>query len=546
MSDLELINYGQVSKNLRRTASKDAISLLYLPQLNRLSLSYYGIYKNGSLAGYKCPYSGEVLTDSSKIELEHIIPCSAGGGTVLFNCVPASSKVNGIQEKGARHLLEWWRGKEYYSADKLAQLLAYIFEAYDIVFFGKKALLEIGFDSSNNQAPQEPKVLEADLSVSAKEQAQRLKEQVQKAGKITYIDFINDCINELKRLGYDVTSFEQRFEQYKASGVFDKIDRYTLFQNTLKEVIKSKLDTNNRSDLTYLLRASVRDLMRSMPKFVTKEAIREELLRRINNIENLLKPHGITLLSFFENLNRQSVLYKNVCEITKEDIERLIQNIRLCPDNRFDILEKTGGIPLSGNNNEINRLRRNVVKVHKDGKRFETSLSKEQLERLRNSTNPNLSQIYVEILNKAIEHGIHIAYIDEGMQRRIFEYKAGFKKDLSLADKINLQREYQDVIISNSLFNKLVIFVMDNNRLPSLENLNEKDLAKFVSSLLTTKNKKYFELGLTEEQLAYLHDSNLEILRELYNEIIAAARKIQYKVYLDIDERIKMKGNTLC
>lgn len=544
MSDLEPINYGQVSKNLRRTASKDAISLLYLSQLNRLALSYYGIYENGSLVGYQCPYSGEVLTDSGKIVLEHIIPCSSGGGTILFNCVPTSSKVNGTNEKGARHLLEWWREKEYYSADKLAKLLAYIFEAYDNVFFRKNALLEISLDS-NQQTPQTSKILEADLSVSAKEQARILKEQAQRTGKITYIGFINDCINELKILGYDTTSFEQRLERYKENGVFDKIDRYTLFQNTLKEVIKSKLGTNNRSDLTYLLRASIRDLMKSMPEFVTKEAIREELLRRINNIENLLKPHGITLLSFFEDLNRQSILYKRISEITKGDIDLLIKTIRLCPDNRFDLFAKTGGIPLKGNN-EINRFRKNIVKVKRDGKGFETPLSKEQLERLRNSTNPNLNQIYIEILNKAIEHGIHIAYIDEGMQRRIFEYKAGLKKDLPLADKINLQREYQDVIISNSLFNKLVIFVMDNNRLPSLENPNEKDLAKFVSSLLTTKNKKYFELGLTEEQLTYLHDSNLEILRDLYAKMIKAAQVIQYKVYLDIDERIKTKGNTLC
>ena len=134
MAITNLVTTSTILCNLRRTATKGLISLLNQKQLEELAIKYYGVYENGKLKGYICPYSGELITNTKDIVLEHIIPVSSTGGTVLFNCIPTSTKVNGSDEKGALHLLEWWKDKSYYSGDKLNRLMAYMFEAYDKVF----------------------------------------------------------------------------------------------------------------------------------------------------------------------------------------------------------------------------------------------------------------------------------------------------------------------------------------------------------------------------------------------------------------------------
>lgn len=187
----------QMKNNLRRTAKLGLISLLNKNELEQLALKYYGEFdKNGDLIGYQCPYSGDIIKNNKKIVLEHIIPVSSGGGTVLFNCIPTSEKVNMISEKGANHLLTWWKSKKYYTPEKLDRLLSYIFEAYDIVFKNytieeiENSYEDIDFDEENKY--------DADNKTTSKEVSQILKRQAEKTGIISYLGFINDCINELK------------------------------------------------------------------------------------------------------------------------------------------------------------------------------------------------------------------------------------------------------------------------------------------------------------------------------------------------------------
>ena len=177
-----LVSYTQIDGNLRRTASVGLISLLNQKQLEELALKYFSKYEDGKLV-YICPYSGQPIKDSKDIVLEHIIPVSSNGGTVLFNCIPTSKKVNGTDEKGARHLLSWWKEKKYYSPDKLDKLLSYMFEAYDTVF--KEYTIEEVENSYNDiDLEEETTTQEADLTTTRKEQAQRLKEQAEYTGVI--------------------------------------------------------------------------------------------------------------------------------------------------------------------------------------------------------------------------------------------------------------------------------------------------------------------------------------------------------------------------
>ena len=130
-----LINEFQIISNLRRTAEKGLISLLNPYQLEELALKYFGIYEGDELVGYMCPYSGEVYNDFNEIVLEHIIPVSGHGGTTIFNCIPTSEEVNKKNEKGIKHLIDWWPNSKYWDKDapkRLEKIVNYILEGYDI------------------------------------------------------------------------------------------------------------------------------------------------------------------------------------------------------------------------------------------------------------------------------------------------------------------------------------------------------------------------------------------------------------------------------
>ena len=136
-----LVSNHAVTFNLRRAASSGLLSSLTASMLNELALKYFGIYENGELVGYQCPYSGKKITNPKKIVLEHIIPISRGGGTVLFNCIPTSVEVNKLSEKGTKHLISWWKNPDckYWNKNapfRLEKIINYLMEAYEITING--------------------------------------------------------------------------------------------------------------------------------------------------------------------------------------------------------------------------------------------------------------------------------------------------------------------------------------------------------------------------------------------------------------------------
>lgn len=126
-----------VDSNLRRAANEGLIAVLDNNMMHDLAYKYFGIYENDELIGYQCPYSGKIYSNPQDIILEHIIPVKSGGGTVLFNCIPASIEVNSTTEKGARHLIEWWANSKYWDINapkRLEKLVNYILDGYENVF----------------------------------------------------------------------------------------------------------------------------------------------------------------------------------------------------------------------------------------------------------------------------------------------------------------------------------------------------------------------------------------------------------------------------
>ena len=125
------ISKNQIDGNLRRTAELQLISKLSVEELNLFAKKYYW---NDEHNCYICPYTGKLIKDYNDLVLEHIIPVSSRGGTVLFNCVPAHKSINGTDQKGAKHLLDWWIDTEYFTPERLETLVNYMLDAYNQVF----------------------------------------------------------------------------------------------------------------------------------------------------------------------------------------------------------------------------------------------------------------------------------------------------------------------------------------------------------------------------------------------------------------------------
>ena len=550
MAITNLVTTSTISVNLKRTATKGLISLLNQKQLEELAIKYYGVYENGKLKGYICPYSGELITNTKDIVLEHIIPVSSTGGTVLFNCIPTSTKVNGSDEKGALHLLEWWKDKSYYSGDKLNRLMAYMFEAYDKVF-SEYTIEEV----ENSYLEIEEIEEEADLTTTQEKEAKKLREQASKTGIISYLGFINDCITELKNNNYDTTYYELKLKEYEERKIFKQIERFTLIQNILKRIIKDKIQEEDRSELTYMLNIDINKLMTSIDENLKEEEIYNVVLKRINDIEDILNKNNIGIMSFFEDIKRSDVLYKEVSLLTEEEINQFVSDLNLCVRDKFNkmiefTIENEGRLPSTHSKEErekqLGRFRSSIQSVLKGSKNFSTQLKKEELEYLHNSENENLKEIYKVILNRAIEKNIEIPYVDEYMKSKIEEFNILYNKAESIEEKIELERTYKDYIVIDSQFNEMIAFTFEKNgKLPREDGKDsderEKQLGRFRRRIQTVpKGSKNFSTQLKKEELEYLHNSENENLKEIYKVILNKAIENNIEIPY-VDEYMKSK-----
>ena len=297
-----LVSNLAIESNLRRTASKGLISVLDQVELEYLAMKYFGVRDEfGDIIGYQCPYSGEVYTDSSDIVLEHIIPVNSKGGTVLFNCIPTAKAVNGFDQKGAKHLVNWWVNSEYwdeFAPERLEKLVNYMLEAYELVF-EEKTLEEV--ENSYLDIDLGENIYDEDDNedYSADDEVQILNEQSSNNQIYSYLGFIMDCISKLNESNIDTTEITEKLSLLEDKNIFKDIDRFQLFQNTLKEVIVSYIGDDNRSYLTYMLNFNIKKLM----DFITYNSyddIYNEIDIRLKNIKNLLEINNVYLVSYFK------------------------------------------------------------------------------------------------------------------------------------------------------------------------------------------------------------------------------------------------------
>ena len=330
-----LISYSQVDGNLRRTADRGLVSELYRRQMNALALKYFGVDSNGNytenkedIVAYRCPYSGEIISDLSTAHLEHILPVSSNGGTVLFNCIPILDKVN-LSKRDEANLLVWWQEQNYFNYDRLERLIQYMLEAYTLAFKEPTEEELYDYDNSLNS---DDYIENDDLSIDLKDKtSDQTNINIQQT--ITYYQLINDLINELSK-NRDVSKYNSQLNSLKEQNTFGNIDELEKVINAVQAVFKEILGESSKSYLLYSLKIDMNKLLSSLK---TKD-YESEIRARLSFINELVKDNNKEINDYFESLadiEEENILYKY--NPHQEDITYFLNSIRISHKSKIRI-----------------------------------------------------------------------------------------------------------------------------------------------------------------------------------------------------------------
>ncbi len=557
MLNPNLISKRQILSNKRRTAKLGLISLLTESEINNLALKHFGVYQDNQLIAYECPYSGKLITNNKEIVLEHIIPTSSLGATILFNTIPVSSSVNGLDEKGSLHLLTWFHSSSKYqnclSTSRIIKILDYIFDGYDIVISN---YLKTPNFFNNNLLEEKTSSLKlikfTNLTNFTKITSN--KKTTFKAIDNIYISFLIDLIKELQVQNVNVKKYQTKLNYLLKLNLFQEIDRYLLFQNILKEILKEKFQDKENIELTYMLNIDIKSLSFNMEEYQTKLEIKNELNSRITNLEIILKEKNIDLLSYFQDIKTNlPFLFKKTNDITLLDINNLIKNIKLSHQTKFNYLKQ------QIENNEVLTLdiksfasKIKTLRFKKNQKpAFNIVLKPNELKYLSTSSKKRAQELYLEILKKSLKYNIYpkedliytrsnklycnqiLAYYHE-----LEVFKVDSIKDLDFRLQRYLMNKYNKIIKKSFLVRLVEWQELNKGDIPSASmfaSFEEKYLATKMLAYLSYSPKKHsFNNNFSKEELKYLATSKEQVLNWLYYELYQKAKQYNYPLKIDI------------
>jgi len=323
-----LISYSQVDGNLRRTADRGLVSELYRKQMNALALKYFGVDSHGNytenieeIVSYRCPYSGELIKDLSNAHLEHILPVSSNGGTVLFNCIPILDKVN-LSKSDEPNLLTWWQKQDYFSYDRLERLVQYMLEAYNLSF--KEPTNEEELYDYENSSNEDYYIENDDLSIDLRSKSNIITSSNQ---NITYYQLLTDLINELSK-NRDVSQYNYELNNLKEQNIFGNIKEIEKVIKSVQNVFKELLGDNSKKYLSYSLKIDMNKLLKSFKSNNYEQELRE----RIEYIKLLIIENNVSINDYLENLqdiDDINLIYFDINTITKEQKNNFIENIKI-------------------------------------------------------------------------------------------------------------------------------------------------------------------------------------------------------------------------
>ena len=348
---IDLISNRQIERNLRRSLDSENLALLEKRKLIALSLLYFGKKDDtGKYVTYTCPYTGKEYNiseierelekkqsekdDNKRLELEHIMPHSGGGGTVLFNCLLSSVEANGKGEKGNRHLIDWFSQSDYYDFNRLNRIVCYMLSAYSIAYNGyKKNALEFNYEFVDGK---EENTDNNELETIRKEKTKsKQKNETKIEGYKIYLD---QLVNKLKEDNYDTTEIDKKIKVLEEDGIFKTNNKYELVQRIVEDIFQER--TSDTSYLTNSLKVDYYRLVDSI-KVENEKEIESEIKARIEIIKGILEKTNKSMKDYYismKDIEDIDILYIPTYKISDNDKGIFEESIKLSPETKINIL----------------------------------------------------------------------------------------------------------------------------------------------------------------------------------------------------------------
>ena len=479
-----LISYSQVDGNIRRTADRGLISKLYRKQMNALALKYFGVDTNGNytenkeeIVAYRCPYSGELIKDLSTSHLDHILPVSSNGGTVLFNCIPILDKVN-LSKKDEPNLLVWWKEQDYFNYDRLERLIQYMLEAYTLAFKEPTEEELYDYDSSYSS---DDYIENDDLSIDLRSKSNKTNNHSQ---NITYYQLLTDMINELSK-NRDVSIYSTQLNNLKEQNTFGNINEIEKVINSVQKVFKEALGEDSKKYLSYSLKIDMNKLLKS---FKTKD-YENEIKQRLYFIEKLIRDNGKQIEDYFESIqdiDEYNLLYYD--NPTDEQITIFINNIKISHESKIRIFidmlsdkkytNYINGLP--DNNNIFSFYNEVGFEGYEDIDGLNTS------QFWTNNSDKIIKTIYIQ--KQKLESKENRTQVDD---ERLNKLNIALKAidDYDFANKNNSKRRIEKFIdmLANSKYTNYINGLLDSNNIFSLKNKIPFDGYEHIEGLNTSQ-----------------------------------------------------------
>ena len=311
MSDKVFYSEGQIRGNIHRTLKANLLT--YLPEeiLDKLTDTYFRD-KEGNLL---CAYTGEPLDNvEKKLELEHIISVSNGGGTILFNVVPSLKEINRAGEKWDNNLLDWWKNSKYFDISRLENIVNYMLEGYEYC-----AKQDGVFTFEVNESEEQDDTIKDEEYFDEMQKDVEEKEIIKKHDINTYKSFLNSLIIELENNKIDVSSYLERIKNLEKENVFEELDEQVIYQKVMLGLMR-KYANNEKYK-------------------ISSEVDYKKIIHNLG-LDNIKDNFEVKLENFVMTLNEEKKVPVNVHKSNEKLVNKMDKNTNTFIDKSNKLLDK--------------------------------------------------------------------------------------------------------------------------------------------------------------------------------------------------------------
>lgn len=531
MSNIRYTDY-QISGNLSRTAKLGLLSYLSKKDLYYLTDKYFRD-ENGIL---HCAYSWNVITSQDELELEHIIPVSRNGGTVLFNVVPCRAIYNKAGNKFTSNLLDWWERSGLFKPELLENLINYMFEAYELSMKQNANNSEFIYNSDNPQ-----KTVASSLS------SFEMPLLENNAKEVKYNEFLLSCILKLQDCGIDVSKYKSQYDTLQVNNSFDVWERQRDIQKELLDLFKTyapeyKYDIATSIDYRELLNRyngkSNEEIIREIKKRIKELVVfcNEKKLSCSEVLHSIVQYQQFLYVENYDINELEKIAYKYFIDLY-EELENFCKTIGWFPRRSIIISgreskkitdcseEELYELRLQGRfSNNVKRFPPEIMKKIKALKKeygrqkiIETDTLYEDIISFSKSywfPRGSLHQRKDGILTKEeeYEYKLYSSY------RRHFVAKKFSKEQFDVLEDLRVNCSYTQVML-NSYFDEIVSFVEKRGYFPRTTGDEEEIqlLIKYSSNIDNFSQEQIMIINNLKTNKSFYNYNAQEVIFELKN-----------------------------